>query len=295
MHMQAKLVPSNRWALSRWVGAMDELEMPIKASTREAFLEIESRVDRQAASREYARLVLQDPVLALRLLKEANQCLPKHLRHDITTPLGIILALGVREVGANLEAAQVLDKQGFGYLLCDRQAVMSARVAAAWAELRFDLDPEEVALAVLLANTGELALWVYAPQLAAEVQRLRLEASLGAEEAQQQVLGFRFVDLTLALAEAWSLPELIRELIEGQAHRRAQLARLTLDCVSGYALGLDTPGLTESFQAVAALLDTPVDALVEGFPVEPERREKLLDRLTHSDAGAVSLGPPPGA
>lgn len=273
-------LPDN-WSLENWVAHLDSLDPPIKPVSLKAFHDLEAARGQHIAPKEYAQLLLKDALLALRLLKLANQRLPRHLRHDISTPLGVILALGAEQSREILHTAPVVQGIHFGYLNSESRSTLAARVASAWGALRYDLDPDELALAVLLANTGELLLWLHAPHLPAHVQALLRQGSVArSEEAQLQACGFTFRDLTLRLCELWNLPELIQELIRGEEHRRARSARLAVDIARHFGNGPDDPALPWDILNAARLLDSDPATVMTAFSfLEEGDRDGLLARV----------------
>ena len=113
---------------------------------------------------------------------------------------------------------------------CELLAMLASSIARAWAMQRTDVSPDEVALAALLSESGELLLWHFAPELP-----LKVEAELSSGRAfrplaaQQQAIGFSFKQLTLALVQAWQLPVIIALLIKGTDTPRANIARLAVE------------------------------------------------------------------
>ena len=270
---------SQGWDVTAWADHLGGLSLPLKADSRGALEALEARHGNTVAPREYADLLLDDPLFALMLLKRANEWAPKHFRHDITTPLGVVLTVGAVEVRRLLETAPLVTGFNFGFLNFDRKATLAARLALAWGELRVDIDPRELALGVLLANAGELLLWVFAPELpraALEYRLIRPEATDA--QAEQAVCGFAFQELTLALGERWNLPELTLDLIRGEKHRRAQVARVTVATVGYLARGLDDPGLARSVLQAAQLMGASAQEAIAGLPVLDAEQQAELQR-----------------
>lgn len=256
------------WRESQWAAYLEHMELPVCASSLQALLDLEaSRGDMLAAS-ELADLLLRDPLLALRLLKDANQRLPRHLSRDITTPLGIVLALGTERLRQQIEEAPRADSSNAGFIQCLERAVLSARIASALAGLHYDLDPGEVALAALLSNAGELELWAFAPELP---QAVREELNSGrasrSEQAQFQVCGFAFKSLTLLMIEHWNLPTLILQLIRGDTSQRAGLARLARDMARHISHGNRDPALPDDIRLAAKLTHARPETIIQALPV----------------------------
>jgi hypothetical protein len=145
------------------------------------------------------------------------------------------------------------------------------------------VSPEEIAVAALLADTGELLLWVYAPELPeAAREAIRIGAATRSAAAQSQTCGFDFKSLTVRCSELWNLPQLLRLLLRGSETPRAQMTRL---CTNASRHLIETSAT--SFQALAEdiaeahklMPSAPLDWLVDGLIfVPPDRKPELVAR-----------------
>ncbi|HRH81296.1 MAG TPA: HDOD domain-containing protein [Thiobacillaceae bacterium] len=266
------------WGIKQWAAYLEHLELPVKGTTQQALLELEASRADQLSARDLSGLLLEDPLFALRLLREANRRLPPRLARDITTPLGAVLALGTEQFRAQLLEAPQVSPDNQALLAAEATATLAARVAYAWAGLHYDLDPGELALAALLSNAGDLQLWVFAPELPSKAAEELASGRAGRSiQAQQQVCGFAFRDLTLMLCENWGLPLLIRQLIRGDENRRAQLARLAVDAARHLSNGATDPALPHDVREAGRLTGANLAKVVEGLPgLMDEERAALL-------------------
>jgi HD-like signal output (HDOD) protein len=123
---------------------------------------------------------------------------------------------------------------------------MASQIAQMWGKARADVAPEEVAMAALLAEIGELLLWNFAPELPqAALDALESGRAHRSAEAQEVACGFRFRDLSLKCATVWALPPLLVQLIRGMDNVRANLCKLYLDTSRHLASGADNPALPD--------------------------------------------------
>ena len=96
-----------------------------------------------------------------------------------------------------------------------------------WAAHRADVSPEEVALAALLGEMGELMLWAFFPELPQRaLEELKSGRATRNVQAQQQVAGFSFKQPSVSLIETLGLPPLIMQLVKGADTPRANIARI---------------------------------------------------------------------
>jgi HD-like signal output (HDOD) protein len=115
-----------------------------------------------------------------------------------------------------------------------------------WGKARADIAPDEVAMATLLAEVGELLLWNFAPELPeAALDVLHSGRAGRSAQAQELACGFRFRELSLKCAELWHLPQLLVQLIRGTDNIRANLCKLYLDTARHLAAGPEDPALPD--------------------------------------------------
>lgn len=266
------------WGTSQWAAYLEHMDLPVKAATKRALTELEASRGDLLSPKELAQLMLDDALFALRLLKEANQRLPRRLSRDITTPLGAVLALGSTVYSAQLQNAPEVDDSNTGFAACESRAALAGSIAHAFASYHHDLDPGELALAALLSNSGEIELWAFAPELAqAAVDELASGRAKRSEQAQHQACGFAFKDLTLLMSEYWQLPQLIVQLIRGDESLRAKLARLAVDCARHLSNGADDPALPHDVREAARLTGASLATVTHSLPLlDDEQKASLL-------------------
>ncbi len=271
------------WGASQWAAYLEHMELPVKASSKLALAELETRRGDLLSAKELADLMLDDPLFALRLLKDANQRLPRRMSRDITTPLGVVLSLGTSRFSEQLAQAPEVQDDNLGFVACEGRATLSARIAVIYGSYHHDLDPGELALAALLSNAGEIELWAFAPELPQAAQdELNSGRSQRSEEAQLKACGFAFKDLTLLMSQHWQLPPLILHLIRGDETLRAKLARLAMNTARHLSKGVADPGLPHDLIAAAKLTGAVVSSLVAALPLLTEDEKGRLVQLTEA-------------
>ncbi len=255
------------WGARQWAAYFEHVDLPIKAATKSALREVESRAEETLSGQAYAALLLEDPLLALRLLKEANRRLPRRLARDITTPLGVVLALGTQLFREQVESAPSAASDNVGFMACEARASLAARVALAWGGMRHDLDPGELAMAALLANAGEIELWAFAPDLPQKaLDELASGRASRSIQSQQQACGFAFMDITLRMIEDWGLPPLIRQLVRGDDGIRARMACLAVNTARHLDNGAHDPALPDNILEAVKLTGAQVSQVVGALP-----------------------------
>lgn len=266
------------WGAAQWAAYLVHQEHPIKAASKAALIEIEMAEGDALSGHVYADLLLDDPMLALRLIQAANNRLPRRMARDITTPLGVVMALGTVALREQIESAPEVASENLGFKACDSRAVLAARIVLAWGGLRHDLDASELAMAALLANAGELELWAFSPELPEiAIEELKSGRATRSEAAQRQVCGFAFHDITLLLIESLNLPQLIRQLIRGDDGLRARLARLAVNTARHLANGVADPALPDDMREAAKLTGATLAVAISVLPnLNAEEKAGLL-------------------
>jgi len=279
------------WGASQWAAYLEHMDLPVKAASKLALVELESSRGELLSPKELAQLMLEDALFALRLLKEANRRLPRRLGRDITTPLGAVLALGTTVYSEQLMQAPEVDASNTGFVACESRAALAARIADLFGSFHHDLDPGELALAALLSNAGEIELWAFAPELPqAALEERRSGRAKRSDEAQQRAGGFAFKELTLLMAEHWQLPQLIVQLIRGDENLRARLARLAVDTARHLSNGADDPALPHDISEAARLMGAHAAAVVAALPLLTEEEKTTLTAAVeaHREANPTS-------
>jgi HD-like signal output (HDOD) protein len=287
------------WGINQWVEYLRDKETPVLPTTHATLLALNQAGEEARESlsaRDLVDIVYGDPYLALKLLRRAEERRTRQLGHDTTTPLGAVLQTGYDELQDIVAASRLSEGMLPGCHACERRAVLAATLARAWAAQRVDVVPDEVAMAALLAETGELLLWHFAPEMTdKEVAIYQWNERYWALQHRPSEIEFTFRQLTMALAESWSLPHLIIMLIKGTDTPRANLARLGHDAAK-LVIGEAAPEeLVRLLQEVQKMLPAQALAtLAEPLPLSEPQRERLLAAIVAAEqqvSGAQSSVP----
>jgi HD-like signal output (HDOD) protein len=265
-------------SLNAWVAHLSRTEIPVLRRTIRELEQLRGNED-SVSGREIARVVLQDPLMAVKVLAY----LEAHRRHsqttDITTIDRAIMMLGITPFFRNFERLDPVEEQLathpqalLGLLKVVGRARRAAHYARDWAILRHDLDLDEITLAALLRDIAEILLWCSAPALALEVGRLKADnPRMRSRVAQTAVYGVRVLELQMALSQAWRLPELLLNLMnEAQAaHPRVRNVALAVNLARHAAEGWSDPALPDDFKAIADLLHLTPDSVMMRLGIDP--------------------------
>lgn len=263
-----------------WVTLFSESSLPILRHTRRQLEEMESNSDGISA-RELSLVVLQDPILSVRVLAYIQTQRGRHLQHDITTIGSAIMMSGIEPFFKRFRELPTIEnvlkdappQAWLGVMQVIRRAQRAGEYAYDWAVWRHDINAEEVRLAALLHDLSELLLWCFAPKLALDIRKLLNEnKGLRSSAAQEQVLGFPLHELQLQLCHVWHLPELLSKLMD-DVHAdspRCKNVSLAVRLARHSAQGWNDPALPDDYNEIGELLHIAPDAVMLRVGAPPE-------------------------
>ena len=271
--------------LENWVLYFSNNELPILRQTERKLAAARLNIDR-IGGRELSEIILQDPLMTIRVLSYIQPFRGKHLRTDITTIANAIMMLGIEPFFAKFDAPLTIESMLtgesqalLGVLQVIRRSQRASRYAFEWAFERHDMNVEEVALAALLHDLAEILLWCFAPRLALEIRnRQQADPNLRSTIAQEDVLGIRLTDLQLALCQVWNLPELLKTLMDDAhaEHPRVRNVVLAVNLARHSAQSWENPGLPDDFRGVEKLLHVDRDILLKRLQIPDHVAQRYL-------------------
>ena len=271
--------------IDEWVSFLGSNEMPILRQTARKLEQARQNVD-TISGRDIAGIVLQDPLMAVRVLAYIQPFTGKHLRSEITTIANAVMMLGIEPFFRKFEAPNTIEamlkdepQALLGLLQVIRRVQRASRYAHDWAFERHDMNNEEVALAALLHDLAEILLWCFAPGLASEIRdKLQKDKTLRSHVAQEEVLGFPLVELQRALCSAWHLPELLNTLMDdSKAHLpRVQNVTLAVNLARHSTDDWTNAALPDDFAAIERLMHIDRQTLLSRLGIPDDAIHGLL-------------------
>ncbi len=294
MHKGNELLSENQkhWGVDQWAAFLSHQTIPCMPHSKVDLHTLEETKGENLSALELANIAGADPFLCLHLLREAEQQRTQRLGHETTTPLAAVMQLGTDNFRKLLLNSPETDQSNPGLVECERRSHLSSRLALRWGHARADLSPEEIGLAALLSEIGELLLWSFAPELPlAALDALRSGRASRSIQAQIDTCGFRFKDLTLKCAAIWHLPALLPQLIRGIDNTRANLSRICIDTARHLSTGgAEDPALPSDIAEASQIIPgCSLLWLAEQLPdLDEEQAASIADR-----AGALIKRPSP--
>ncbi|MDD2743365.1 MAG: HDOD domain-containing protein [Rhodocyclaceae bacterium] len=273
-----------QWGINQWVEYLKDKETPVLPRTRAILEAIEAggEAARDALSaRDLTNIVYGDPYLALKLLRRAEERRSRQLGHDTTTPLAAVLQTGYDELRAIVADSPVMQEILPGCEICEFRSVLAAAIARSWARRRADVSPDELAMSALLVDTGELLLWHFAPEMTTKETKVRdWNERYSALTQRPSVMDFSLRQLSMVLAQAWALPNLIVMLIKGTDTPRANIPRLAADAAKLITNDPEPSALLAVLREVQPVVPgASLSELLEPLPLPEDILAKLRELL----------------
>ena len=272
-------------SLESWVDFFSKAEMPVLRKTLRQLEEARSKIDR-INGRDIAAIVLQDPLMSIRVLAYIQPFISKRLHSDITNIGNAIMMQGIEPFFKNIgepptiEAMLKNEPQALlGVLQVIRRSQRASRYAHLWAVERYELNIEEVTLAALLHDIAEILIWCFFPKQAVIIRsRLQADKALRSMNVQKEVLGFYLYELKLGLCSVMHLPELIMTLMD---QNNAELPRvlnvlLAVNLARHSADGWENAALPDDFTAIQKLLRIDRETLLKRLDIPDDLVARYL-------------------
>jgi len=198
--------------LDNWVIRISSLEIPIFKGTLNSVASLTMQYS--TSSNELSRVILQDATLTARILRISNSYFYNPRGTKINTISSAVMFIGfnnVRDIAMSLAVIDALiKKQSRNYIIALMARSFHAAVQARnMAETFGDPSSEEVFIASLLFHFGEMAFWCIQSKESDLLIASMDEEGYRPDKAQQDILGFKFKDLTAEISKNWHLGELL--------------------------------------------------------------------------------------
>ena len=290
--------------LEGWVACFEPAHLPVLASTAQS-LEALRAVEDDVDAHLLAETVGADPLMMLKLLSHVANLRRGRDGSEPETATEALVMLGIppffRAFGVQSTPEQRLVDwpealAGFSRVL--QRSHRAADFSIGFAVHRLDHDAAVLHEAALLHDFAEMLLWLQAPGLALNIQRLQqADPALRSAQAQRQVLGIELAELQHALMTRWGLPTLLVQITDDHSPQPTSQVRnvqLAIRVARHSAAGWDNAALPDDIREVAQLLQLNIDATqrllhdINGDAVEHGREPLQAARSPVSDGAAAA-------
>ncbi|MDI1309391.1 MAG: HDOD domain-containing protein [Methylotenera sp.] len=249
--------------INTWINFIRNAEIPVLKHTAREVARLKEDEDNQSA-RAISTAVLNDPMMIFRVLSFAQNHRAKKQLQDLAQADQAILMMGTTSFFTYLSPKILVEdmlKSNLPALMnllkLVRRAHQAAHFAADWATHLADLHAEEVRTAALLHDLSEMLMWCFAPDKMNAIYALQqADKSLRSAAAQEEVLGFKLLDLQKELVAAFQLPPLLSKLMQDSASSEQRVRNVTLavNLARHSANGWDDAALPDDYRDIAELL-----------------------------------------
>jgi HD-like signal output (HDOD) protein len=249
--------------LAGWVALMSNAELPVLKHTVRELERMRADEDNLNA-RSMAHVVTSDPLMTVKLLRYVQAHKRSSQTQELVQVEQAIMMMGFNTFFREIRPEPVVEDMLHGHLPAltnllrtVRRAQRASRYAFDWALLLHDLHAEEVRIAALLSYISEMLMWCFNPEAMLKIHAMQeADKSLRSAAVQQEVLGFKGMDLQKALATEWKLPDLLLTLMDPAHSQNSRVCNvmLALNLARHSANGWDDAALPDDYRDIAALL-----------------------------------------
>jgi HD-like signal output (HDOD) protein len=249
--------------LEGWIAYFTQSSIPVLRHTSQQLAELRANANKTNA-RAISSIILQDPMMTLRVLAYIEAKRSKSRKTDITTIERALMMIGMEPFFNDFQDLPLVEDHLKGHpraLLGLLKVIGRARKAMYWARdwalYRHDLDVDEINVATLLYDFAEILMWCFAPGLALQVaDKQKSDKTLRSVNVQAEVFGTPLYQIKLALAQSWHLPGLLIKLMDHEhaEHPRVRNVKLAVDLARHSANGWDDAALPDDYKAIEELL-----------------------------------------
>jgi HD-like signal output (HDOD) protein len=263
--------------LENWVTYFSQAQLPVLRHTVNELEQLRGNAER-VNGRVLSSVILQDPLMTLRVLAYIESRRRKSQNADITTIEHALMMIGIEPFFREFQNLPLVEdslkpypKALLGLLKVMARARRASHWAHDWSLIRHDLDVDEITVATLLFDVAELLMWCFAPKLALQVRDMQVkDRALRSVTAQQMVYNLTLPDLQLELAKLWHLPELLTTLMNRNHAENPRVRNVTLavDLARHSANGWDDAALPDDYTAIEELLHVSHETLMEKLDLD---------------------------
>lgn len=253
--------------IADWVRFFESADIPVLRQTARELAQLHARED-ETGARDITRVVINDPLMTFKVLAYANNHRSRHQLHDLVQVEQAIIMMGTstffEQIPTVPHVEDVLSQHASSLVDLLKLMVRAHRAgyfAAEFAAHLMDLRAEEVRVAASLYDFAEMLMWCFNPQAMNEISRRQAaDKTLRSRVVQQEVLGFRIIDLQAELVRVFNLPSLLTDLMNEQRAYlpRARNVQLAVNLARHSADGWQNAALPDDYKDIAQLLHVDV-------------------------------------
>lgn len=257
----------NEQRLQQWVEHLSRSELPVMKQTARDLAALHED-ERRLTTRSLSEIICRDPIMVLKLLRHFHRQKSHMQSVEIIQVEQALRMMGIEPFYKNVVPEPLIEE-----IIAKSQPAALPRIlriihrsqraagyAYDWALRLHDLHFESVSNAALLHGSAEILAWCFAPRAMLKIREMQHhDRTLRSRDAQTQVLGFPLSVLQGALAEAWSVPELMMSMEDPAAENQIRMRNVVLavNLARHSANGWDDAALPDDYRDIGLLLHIP--------------------------------------
>ena len=253
--------------LQSWIDRFNQAELPALAAVVQDLHRL--TLGHTSSVQQLADVLLRDAALTSKVLRIGNSVYYNPSQEPIRTISRAIVLIGfdnVRQIGLSVRLIDGLlarsSREQLAELLAQSfHAAVQARNIAGYVLSRSD---EEVFIAALLHNVGELAFWGCAGETADELASALAQPGVNADDVVMDLLGTSFRHMSLALVKSWNLGDTVSLALQASSQNDPAVKAVMLGAkISQAALeGWDSATMESLVGQLASFIGvTPQEAM----------------------------------
>ena len=253
--------------LQSWIDRFNQAELPALAAVVQDLHRL--TLGHTSSVQQLADVLLRDAALTSKVLRIGNSVYYNPSQEPIRTISRAIVLIGfdnVRQIGLSVSLIDGLlarsSREQLAELLAQSfHAAVQARNIAGYVLSRSD---EEVFIAALLHNVGELAFWGCAGETADDLASALAQPGVNADDVVMDLLGTSFRQMSLALVKSWNLGDTVSLALQASSQNDPAVKAVTLGAkISQAALeGWDSATMESLVGQLASFIGvTPQEAM----------------------------------
>jgi len=219
---------------------------------------------------DLTQVILQDPTMTARILKLVNTVFYNPQGKSISTVSRAIILLGLEAVCnicLTIKLVETLVNRNNQARLTQEMglSIHAAVQARNIAKERGDKEPEEVFIATLLMQIGNIAFWCSDSAATDQLDRALKASDAPPEQVEREVLGFPLRELTQSLSKEWGLGEALQDALANDANAgvRVQNIILSHELAKATNRGWESDEVRVLTEKIASLVGQPVETTIE--------------------------------
>lgn len=257
--------------VNQWVAFIKQAEIPMLRQTARELTELQAR-EEETGARDITRVVINDPLMMFKVLTFANNHRSRMQLQELVHVEQAIIMMGTSTFFAQIPSSpyveEVLQHHISALLSLLKLMIRAHRAgyfAAEFASHLMDLHAEELRVAASLHDFAEMLMWCFNPEAMSEIsKRQAADKTLRSKVVQQEVLGFKIMELQTELVKVFNLPSLLTDLMdEERSHLpRVRNVQLSVNLARHSADGWDNAALPDDYKDLSQLLHVDVERVM---------------------------------